>query len=440
MAAGPGPLIRWLSDRLALAAAFDVPLPTWPPSPEVMQALDEGRVDDAPLVADRDARYVVIRRLRGDAPHVFVAVDRVVQREVVLKLSRDASQTARLLAIREARLMAVFQHPGIVVIHEADRLGRFLIVEKLDADLRDLDGLAPELVLDAFCQASRALAAAHGHGIYHGDFRPENVLVQLKKDQRGQVVGLWAKVADFGHAIDSRPRHGFAQSRDVNAARIARSGDVNAARIAQAHAAADQHAFAVALWECLAGGRRPPDGEELIPEQLHAVLAKALMMEPSQRWADMTALVDAIERGREAAAVVPRAATRQRAEWTDAFELAIAYAEDGMFAVAHQHWRAVQREVRDAGECGRAGFALGAALFRAAQRASGEAKQHGYRRCLDVLEDAAASLADAGELESADDASELAARTCEAWMDTYPPESTEHQHLAELARAYRGRS
>ena len=93
---------------------------------------------------------------------------------------------------------------------------------------------------------------------------------------------MWAECACRRGASAEVPGTG-----SVNAARIPQSHAVNAARISQTR----DHGPIRAQGRVL-------DDEELPAEQLHAVLDPALMVDPGQRWADSTALVDANMRGR----------------------------------------------------------------------------------------------------------------------------------------------
>ncbi len=65
--------------------------------------------------------------------------------------------------------------------------------------------------------------------------------------------------------------------------------------------ASDQYGFAVALWEVLAGARpdlaaTPPPSPRALraPGNVRRALARALAIEPAQRFASMSALVDAL--------------------------------------------------------------------------------------------------------------------------------------------------
>jgi serine/threonine protein kinase len=153
-------------------------------------------------------RYELIDVLgRGGMGVVWRARDRDLDREVALKLLDDTGDEAvraelaqRLL--REARVLARLEHPGIVPVHDAGRLadGRVYYAMKrvhgrrLDEHVRDGCPLPERLrVFERLCEA---VAFAHSQGVLHRDLKPENVMVGAF----GEVL-----VLDWGVARAAQP-------------------------------------------------------------------------------------------------------------------------------------------------------------------------------------------------------------------------------------------
>ena len=100
-------LLAWVTSRLVLARTSDSPRPRWPPTSECREALADGGVAAAVKLPDaKDARYVVVDHLRHDYPHLLLARDEELGRDVVIKLIRASTELARVAAAREARLAA----------------------------------------------------------------------------------------------------------------------------------------------------------------------------------------------------------------------------------------------------------------------------------------------------------------------------------------------
>ncbi|HEY0511623.1 MAG TPA: serine/threonine-protein kinase [Thermoanaerobaculia bacterium] len=129
--------------------------------------------------------YEILETLgRGGMGTVYRAVDRKLDREVALKvvqLPEGARETVDRL-LREARVLARLEHPGIVPVHDAGLLpdGRAFYAMKRVRGLR-LDEHARAVLLTerlrAFERVCEAVAFAHAHGVIHRDLKPENVMV-----------------------------------------------------------------------------------------------------------------------------------------------------------------------------------------------------------------------------------------------------------------------
>ncbi len=234
---------------------------------------------------------------------VYAAHDRVLDREVALKVLRrtDAEVRGRLLA--EAQMLARLAHPNVIVVFDvvAGDDAVFLAMELVRGEtLRTWVEGPPRrsvrAIVQAYVDAGRGLAAAHRQGIVHCDFKADNVLVGVD----GRV-----RVTDFGLAR-SPEREGQTGSWLVGTPRYMSpeqlSGRPGSAR-------SDQFAFAVALYEALTG-RGPfaavnvaaikagPQGlGRGFPRWLDPVVARALACDPEDRFATIDALCDALERG-----------------------------------------------------------------------------------------------------------------------------------------------
>ncbi|MFC8720084.1 protein kinase [Kitasatospora sp. NPDC057198] len=150
-----------------------------------------------------------LRRLLGEGGmgQVWEAHDEALDRLVAVKVvsllngggSRGDEERARFL--REARITARLQHPGIVTVHDVGESGEgrdrapFLVMELvrgegMEAMLRR-GAVEPSRVARWGAQICDALAAAHDAGIMHRDIKPSNVIVT-------PTDGV--KVLDFGIA------------------------------------------------------------------------------------------------------------------------------------------------------------------------------------------------------------------------------------------------
>ncbi len=137
---------------------------------------------------------------RGGMGVVYRARQVPLGRTVALKiLPRSAAATPGFADrfAREARAMALLDHPHIVRIHDfGERDGLpYLVMEFVDgANLRQAMAagrLTAAQALAIVPQVCDALQYAHEQGIVHRDIKPENILL----DARGRV-----KIADFGLA------------------------------------------------------------------------------------------------------------------------------------------------------------------------------------------------------------------------------------------------
>ena len=159
------------------------------------------------MTASTFGPYEIQRELaQGETGVVYLAHEPGLDRDVVLKLLapeyvRDHAQVIRFK--RAARVAASLDHPHVVHVHRAGRLGQVyymamepLMGPSLEQTLHDIGHLESYPALDFLLQASRGLAAVHARGVVHGDLRPKNLLT----DDAGRV-----RVTDFGLAHEPSP-------------------------------------------------------------------------------------------------------------------------------------------------------------------------------------------------------------------------------------------
>jgi serine/threonine protein kinase len=147
---------------------------------------------------------------------VYLAEDTSLHRRVALKVI-DLDDPRGLLAarlLREARILATLEHPGIVPVHEVGRLpdGRvFYAMKYVEGERLDRRAARdPDLPsrLRLFRRVCEAVAFAHDRGILHRDLKPENVMV-------GTFGEVW--VMDWGVAKILRDADGSTDAGDGGA-------------------------------------------------------------------------------------------------------------------------------------------------------------------------------------------------------------------------------
>ena len=272
-------------------------------------------------------RYRLVELLgQGGMATIYRAVDTQLGRDVAVKLLRpeylrDPDFSSRFR--QEAQNAASLNHPNVVSVYDygEDPNGPYIVMELVDGEdlatiLRRNGPLPASQAARISAAVARALAAAHARGIVHRDVKPGNVLI----GRDGRV-----KVVDFGIA------------RAVAEAQMTLPGTTlgsvhyfspEQARGETATNESDIYALGIVMYEMLTGVR-PWEGDSAasvalarlsgpvpdpalarpsVPPDLAAITRKALAPLPIDRFASASAMADAIEGSRSAAAAAAGAA------------------------------------------------------------------------------------------------------------------------------------
>jgi len=276
-------------------------------------------VDEVSLVGNWLGRYHVISRLgAGSMGVVYAARDPGLERVVALKLlppldpERRRHLEARLR--REAQALARLDHPNVVSVHDIgiSEHGMFVVMRLVEGESLDeriaYTRTTPGHMLELFIAAGRGLAAAHDAGIVHRDFKPGNVLVDVRDRVFVVDFGLACSGDDIdpceyelGPAFDCMTEYGGVIGTPFYMAPEQHRGEPATTR-------SDQFAFAVSLWTALFrrhpfGARTPeshrafarmradrvipPPKKSGVPRRAIRALRRALRHDPEARWPSM---------------------------------------------------------------------------------------------------------------------------------------------------------
>lgn len=259
---------------------------------------------------DAATRYELLEKLgTGSFATVFRARDNELNREVAVRqihsqYLNDPRFLDRYWA--EAQLLASVQHPHIVTIYDIVRGQGWLVLELMQANLRDrMAGRPMDLraLRTTLIHALKALKYLHGRGIIHGDINPGNLMI----DSRKRV-----KVGDFGIARRvARTDGSVSRGAAKYMAPEALSGDIT-----QVGPSSDLYSLGFTCYELLCGAgfidlfpglnlqqsgdtqaawmmwhaapdrKLPPIGQVLegVPPDLAAVIEKLIQKNPKARY------------------------------------------------------------------------------------------------------------------------------------------------------------
>jgi DNA-binding beta-propeller fold protein YncE len=231
---------------------------------------------------------------RGGMGVVYRATQLALERPVALKviaphLAGDAGFRQRFL--RESRLAARLEHPGVVPVYDArEEDGELIVAMRFVAggDLKrriaERGPLPPAEAVALLGQVAEALDAAHAAGIVHRDVKPHNIMLE----------GDRAYLTDFGLA------KALGDSGVLSGASVAGTAEYMSPeqwRGREVGPAADVYSLGCVLYEAVTGvvpyARREGEPEPRMPRGLDRVIERAVAPEPADRYPSAGALVEA---------------------------------------------------------------------------------------------------------------------------------------------------
>jgi serine/threonine protein kinase len=252
-------------------------------------------------------RYDVIERIAsGGMGTVYRVRDLVLDRDVALKVLGSAapSPAERARMLREARVLARLEHPGIVPVHDAGTLAdgrvwytmRLVRGHRLDEHVRATPDRAGRIrIFERICES---VAFAHANGVIHRDLKPSNVMIGAFGEVLVMDWGI-AKVRErdgAGPAAAGAPAAAMpaGESGDTRAGSVLGTPGYMAPEQAQGRSdlvdeRADIYALGAVLRFLLDDGRP-------VPRRLSAIVSRAIASDPAQRYARVEALAEDVSR------------------------------------------------------------------------------------------------------------------------------------------------
>ena len=277
-------------------------------------------------IGDRVGRYLVLSTLgTGGMGVVFAAYDPQLDRKVALKLLRSglqlATKDAQKRLRREAQAIAQLSHPNVVGVYDVgttDDGDLYIAMEFVEGDtltqwLKRYPRTWREII-DVFLQAAKGLVAAHGVGLLHRDFKPDNVLVggdgRVRVTDFGLARSLIAIDEESGKGTTPTLPSGLSSSLTATGTVLGTPRYMPPEQLTgpEIDARSDQFSFCVALYEALysqhplpgstsvsmleKGDKAlpPPDGTK-VPTSVGRALTRGLERDRTKRFPMMSQLM-----------------------------------------------------------------------------------------------------------------------------------------------------
>jgi hypothetical protein len=260
------------------------------------------------LPLKRIGKYEIIKEVaRGTTGTVYLSHDPYYRRDVAIKVYHATSpddpvrhRVGRQMFLSEAHLVGLLQHPHILPIYDAgEENGRCYIVTEFVYGARTLatycredNLLTPDAVVEIAYKGARALAYAHSRGVIHRDIKPSNLMLNVESELRVIDFGIALGPNGAGSGIEGiAGSPSYMSPEQVQSATLSNRSDL--------------YSLGAVMYELLTG-LRPFRGANLaklmhqivyatpapihtlrggVPEELEAVVMRALAKDPEKRYA-----------------------------------------------------------------------------------------------------------------------------------------------------------
>lgn len=325
--------MRLRTRTLWLSACEDVNMETRPGatigSYHLVRPVGSGGYAEAYLAESTDLtgkrRLAFVKIFRAHAGHI--------QDTLIRTLAREAELVARLAHPHIVSILDIGMDDGAVYVATSYLPAGSIesLVQSHDRSLRlssaEDEGVSPAIVAPLVIQISQALRAAHDLGIAHGDLKPSNIFLHRPEGQSpvalvsdfGQSVFVQAALAGTRTPLPQSERSPLEQARF-----LAAPEQFNGS----ASPLSDQYTLAAVSCLLLTGlypqhGAQPQRSApstalfgacaSLLPPPAVPVLARALALDPAQRFGDITTFASELDHALTDAKAIPLALPHKRA-------------------------------------------------------------------------------------------------------------------------------
>lgn len=259
--------------------------------------------------------FEFVKRLgAGSFGTVWEARDADLHRHVAVKVPRKGKLEPREMEqfIREARVTAQLNHPGIVRVYEVGRDGDtvYIVSDLVDGvpltDRIEAGGVDPQEAAELVARIADALEHAHVVGVVHRDLKPANIMM----DQQGAPY-----VTDFGLAKRHAGDVTITADGHILGTPAYMSPEQASGKPELTDRRSDVYSLGVILFELLTGERpfrgdisrlikkvihdeppRPRDMRRSVPRDLETICLKCLEKDPDRRYSSAAELRDDLRR------------------------------------------------------------------------------------------------------------------------------------------------